>query len=416
MSDDASRSRRSVLVLTSTLPRWDGDPEPRFVLDLARAIGPRFRTVILAPMAPGAAAQETMEGVEVRRFRYAPLRGWERLAAPGAILPNLRARPWLTLLVPAFFVGQLIALIRTLRHQSFDSVHCHWIVPQGLTMAICSVLMRAPPFLLTCHGTDVYSLNSRWLRAIKRRILRRADAVTVVSREIATFLAAHVDPPLIDRCRHIPMGVDIDLFERSGAPGQMRAARILYAGRLSEGKGVEYLLRAVATPQMSGKEVEVRIAGDGPLRRELEELARTLRIADRVSFLGPLPHHRLAAEMASATIFCLPSIVDRSGAREGMPTVLLEAAAASVPIIASNIGGCGALITSGHSGWLVPPADAQAIADAFVYALAHPDIASRMAAEARNRVREYSWSRIGALYADQLEAIMGEGSTRDSAI
>lgn len=403
-------SAPSVLVLSSTLPRWESDTEPRFVLDLARALSARCRPVILAPMAPGAAPHEVMDGVEVRRFRYAPLRRLERLAAPGAIMPNLRSRPWLALLIPAFFLGQLIAVIKMLRGQRFDVVHCHWIIPQGLTMSICSLLMRTPPFLLTCHGTDVYALNGRWLRRLKKSILRRAGTVTVVSPRIGKFLAEEVDEDVAERCRHIPMGVDLDLFQRAGRRRPGARTRILYAGRLTESKGVEYLLRALVSPGIAVKDVQLRIAGNGPLRKQLEQMVARLGLSERVRFLGGIPHPQLARELAHATIFCLPSIMDSSGAREGMPTVLLEAAAASVPIIASDVGGCGDLVVPGHTGWLVPPADEQAIAAALLEAIQYPEEAGRMAAAAHDRVLQYSWTRIGARYAEELEALAAAGA------
>lgn len=401
--------RPSLLVLTSTLPRWSGDPEPRFVLDLAKSLREDYHVTILAPQAPGAAAREVMDGVEVRRFRYAPLRMLEQLAAPGAIMSNLRARSSLAVLIPGFFIGQLVALVRLLRRGRYDVVHCHWMIPQGLTVLACSKFMRTPPLLLTCHGTDVYALNSTWIRILKRAILRRADAITVVSRQMAKFLSESFGAHVLDNCEQISMGVDLSLFRRSERQPPIDEYRVLYAGRLSEGKGVRFLLRAFADPRLADPRITLRIAGAGPLRARLEAETAELGLAGRVRFLGALPHEDLAREMAMASIFCLPSISDASGAREGLPTVLLEAAASGLPIIASDVGGSSDFIRAGETGWLVEPGSEDALAEALADAFHHPHLAERMASAVNARVQDFAWPRVAERYARVIERLIARG-------
>ena len=101
-----------LLVTTSTLPRFEDDPEPRFVVDLARALADRFEITVLAPSFPGAAPRARLFGVDVIRYRYAPVKRWERLAYPGGIMSRLRADPLNWLLVPGMIIGQAIALRR----------------------------------------------------------------------------------------------------------------------------------------------------------------------------------------------------------------------------------------------------------------------------------------------------------------
>ncbi len=405
MSENSGPRRPRLLVLTSTLPRWLEDPEPRFVLDLACAISHRFETVILAPMAPGSKVRELMRGIDIRRFRYAPFRSWECLAAPGAIMPNLRGNPWLGLLIPTFFLGQLLAVIKLLRQEKFDAVHCHWIIPQGLVFRMTSLFVNVPPWLLTCHGADAFTLNTLPMRVIKRWILRAAGAITVVSREIGNFLAEEVNHKPWRRGHHIPMGVDLALFQPLSGPKQSKVPIILYVGRLSEKKGIEYLFRALAVEPLCQRNLQVRIVGNGPLRVPLEQLTHALGIADKVLFVGSLPHHKLTAEFGGATIFCAPSVVAKSGDREGTPTVLLEAAAAGLPIIASDIGGCGDVVESGHSGWLVAPGDSHAIGAAIVEALDVPGKAIEMASGVRKKVEGFSWSQIGRRYAEVIDEL-----------
>lgn len=393
--------RPRLLVLTSTLPRWEGDTEPRFVLDLARAMSDRFEPVILAPMAQGAAARETLEGVRVERYCYAPSRRWERLAAPGAIMPNLRTNPWLFLLVPGFFLAQLVALVLLLRRERFDAIHCHWLIPQGLVVAIASLFTPAPPALLTCHGADAFTLDSAPMRSLKRWILKRFAAVTVVSKEIAERIAplGCGDPV------HLPMGVDLARFG-VGARTPASTPVILYAGRLAEKKGVHHLIEAMADDRLRSRGARLRIVGTGPLQADLEQLAQRLGLGAWVEFLGARPHAALSAEMQAATLFCAPFVIAADGDREGTPTVLLEAAAASLPLVTSDVGGCGEIVETGRSGWLLAPGDRAALTQALVEAIDDPTHASAMAAAARREAERRSWPRIAAGYGDAISGII----------
>lgn len=401
--------RPRVLVTTTTLPRWDGDTEPRFVLDLAIAMGDSYDVTILAPRSPGTAREGVIEGIRICRYRYAPLRRWEVLAAPGAIMPNIRKRPLLGLLVPFLIVGQAIALSRLLRRERFDAVHCHWLIPQGLVYAAISLLGRCPPALLTCHGGDAFTLN-RWpFRALKAWAVRRMAGVTAVSGEIVDYLSAltGLDGPAAE---HIPMGVDLARF-RPAQPrslAEQSAPTILFVGRLAEKKGLPVLLEALRGPDLTRLGAVLRVVGDGPLRGDLEGASRDLAAAGRIHFAGALPHDALAAEFAGAKLFCAPFVIAADGDREGTPTVLMEAASSGIPIVASDIGGCRDIIVPGVSGWLVPSGDAALLAAALTEALSDPEAAQRFAGAARDRVEGFGWRLIGQRYAEAVDAIVTE--------
>lgn len=397
MNGALSTRKPKLLVLTSTLPRWENDTEPRFVLDLARALADRFDPIILAPMAVGAARKETLDGINVERFAYAPRENWQVLATPGAIMPNLRKYRMLWLLVPMLLIAQFFAIVRTIRRERFDVVHCHWIVPQGLMVAVASLFMRMPPIVMTCHGADAFTLEFAFMSYLKRWVLSRADIITVVSREIRDHLACILKREMT----HIPMGVNLDRFVMRQSVVAPEAPIILFAGRLAAKKGVAGLIRVIANPKLAERNAHLRIVGDGPLRKELEELALSLNIGPRVSFVGSVSHEALALEMHGATLFCAPFIIASDGDREGTPTVLLEAAASRIPVITSDVGGCGDIIRSGRSGWLLKPGDETALAEALIEALDNPINAHALATEARKKAEEYAWPNV----ADRFSAL-----------
>jgi glycosyltransferase involved in cell wall biosynthesis len=373
---------------------------------------------IVAPASPGAAAEETLEGIRIQRYRYAPVAAWERLTAPGAIMPNLKRAPFLFLLVPFLFMGQLFSLSRALRREQYDIVHCHWMIPQGLIYALLSVLRRCPPALLTCHGADAFTLNSWPFRLLKRWILGRMTAVTGVSGEISDYLV-QLAPTKAEKVQRLPMGVDLSRFRADPKAIQERKARrmagtpakLLFAGRLAEKKGVPILLEAFRRTLLRHPGITLRIVGDGPLRADLTNAAIDLIEAGTVTLTGAIPHEQLAKEFSEADLFCAPFVVAADGDREGTPTVLLEAAATGLPIVTTDIGGCRDLIEQGQSGWLVAPGDTDQFGAAIQSALETPQLADRYARAAQERVASFGWEVIAGRHAEILHRILSSDRT-----
>jgi glycosyltransferase involved in cell wall biosynthesis len=397
-------------VLTSTLPRFVGDPEPRFVLDLAREQQKTFDVTLLAPAAPEAALEEHLEGVRVVRYRYAPSRSLETLAYPGAILPRLRKSPAHWLLVPLLLWGQYRAAARLLRRERYDCIHAHWLLPQGI---VASRLSRrfAVPYVVTSHGGDIFGLDKPLAVGLKRAVLQGAQRITVVSRAIRDHIAS--DRRLGtggEQLTVIPMGVDLTAFQPAKADpdwtrllGLTRPV-ILFVGRLAEKKGVTFLLRALAQEPLRSTAACVAIIGDGPLKKELERESAELGIAPRVHFLGALNHGQLAVAYASADIFCLPSVIAGGGDREGLPVVLCEAAASALPAVSTRVSGIGEIVQEGSTGLLVPERDAASLSHALARLVQDAGERRRFAAASRERAEFFGWERIGERFRDVLDS------------
>ena len=156
----SAESRPRLLVLTSTYPRWRNETEPGFVHELSRRLTDQFDVRVVGPHAPGALRHENMDGVEIRRFRYAPVR-LQTLVNDGGIVTNLKRQPWKWLLVPSFILGLFWSTWREIRRWRPDVVHAHWLIPQGLVMALLSALSsRTPPYVVTSHGADLFALRT----------------------------------------------------------------------------------------------------------------------------------------------------------------------------------------------------------------------------------------------------------------
>jgi glycosyltransferase involved in cell wall biosynthesis len=402
--------RPNLLVLTSTLPRFADDPEPGFVLNLSKALTADFDITVLAPMGEGAPIEETVDGLSIIRYRYAPFRSWETLAYPGGIMPRLRQQPWRWAQVPMLMLG-LIAAVRRLHGQrQFDLIHAHWLVPQGLAVLCALPDARRPPMVVTSHGGDLHILGHSPAAGLIRWVLQRSSALTTVSpllADEAKALLGHEPPNLAV----IPMGVDVEKFSKKrmttrSCSRQDGEVRLLFVGRLAEKKGVRFLLEALATRTLSQKPVRLQVAGDGPLRQDLEQQARYLKVDHRVEFLGGVPYRQVSELMTAADILVVPSVEAADGDSEGLPTVILEGMAAHLVVVTTPVGGIRQAIDDQCTGRLVPPADAAALAEVLAGLLESPAERQRLAANAFEAVQAYDWKQIAQRYAELLKAVL----------
>ncbi len=395
-------------MLASTFPRWEGDTEPRFVESLSYELAEHFDVSVLVPHCRGAARQETLKNgdreLEVRRFRYCP-DGLETLAYEGGMLSRVRRNPLRLLLLPLFLVAQMRAIWRLHREQAFAATHAHWIIPQGFSVTLLRRLSFAlPPVLLTSHGGDLYALRGRFLEEIKRRVLSRVDAVTVVSEAMRRYCDEKDFAP--GRIDVQSMGVDLDTTFTPGDSSSPREG-LVFVGRLVEKKGVEYLIDAMAilAPQHPG--LRLKIVGDGPLRGSLEARASELGVSDCIRFVGSVLNAEVPDYLRSAMIGVMPSVVAASGDQEGLGLVAVEAMGCGCAVVASDLPAVRDTVIDGQTGLMARPADAADLAAKISRLLEDDFLRERLAEDGRRHVvKNFNWSAVGSAYAGLFEKLI----------
>jgi glycosyltransferase involved in cell wall biosynthesis len=386
-----------VLVLSSTFPAHPNDGTPAFVLDASRHEAKHFDVTAVVPRVPGAARDEHLDGLAIRRFTYFPSR-WEDLA-DGAILENLREKPRGWLQVVPFLIAEILALRRAVRQLRPDVIHAHWLLPQGL---IARLAAPGTPLVVTTLGGDVYALEGRVMRAVKGWIARGAAAVTTQNDEMRARIdeAAGVSGAAVV----MPLGADTTAMASAAAATERQPRTLLFAGRLAEKKGLDVLLRALEGQTEADWSLE--LIGDGPLRARLEATAAEL--PGTVWFRGKQGRGEVAAAMGRCEIFVLPSRPAASGDQEGLPLVLLEAMAAGCAIVASRLPGIDEVIADGESGLLVPAGDPQALRAAIDRLLAEPELRSQLGAAAAKVAEDYSVEAAGDRFVALLRRVIAE--------
>jgi glycosyltransferase involved in cell wall biosynthesis len=253
----------------------------------------------------------------------------------------------------------------------------------------------------TPHGWSTRAgLALRAYEALDRIVFRFFDAVVPLSPALHQELRPHAGSGL----RYIQNGVDIDEVDAAAAVApeatawRQRGELVIgYIGQLISRKGIDTLLRAFAgLPPGSARLV---LVGEGPQRAEFETLARQLGVADRVQFLG-YREDRLAL-LRGFDVLALPSLL------EGIPRCLMEAMAAGIPIIASDIPGCRDLIDAEATGLLFPPGDVDALRNG-MEKLRDAGLRATLSATARNRVvAEFSAAAMARSYSRLYQDLVG---------
>jgi phosphatidyl-myo-inositol alpha-mannosyltransferase len=304
--------------------------------------------------------------------------------------------PFQGTVAPICFSAHSARLIRSaLRSFRPDLVHAH--EPFSPSTAMLATLWSRSPVVATFHAFSersvLYSVAAPFLRPVWRRI----RVGIAVSEAAATFVAARFR----DSLRVIPNGCDLELFA-GGRPREdlPPGHRILWVGRLDEQKGFPVAVRAFAALAAEFPDLIFVVVGEGRDRGAVSALAPEIR--RRALLAGSVPHPDLPGYFAGADAFVAPAL-----GQESFGIVLVEAMAAGVPVVASDIPGYQEVIRRDVDGLLVPPKDPDALARAVRRVLTDPALAARLREGGRARAERFRWDvvieEIEAAYQDALD-------------
>jgi colanic acid/amylovoran biosynthesis glycosyltransferase len=332
---------------------------------------------------------------------------WRQPAALSSVLGRLARDTWRH---PAFLLKDLVLLpricsiARSLRGRGVTHVHAHFATHAGFAAWVIGRLTGLP-YSIVAHGSDVHRH-----RAMMRTKFAEAAFVATVSEFNRRVIEQQCGPDVGDRVKVVRFGVDTSAVGEPEATAEPGAEPVVVCvGTLHEVKGQRYLIEAVHDLVGRGRSVRLVLVGEGADRRELEDLARSLGVDDRVRFEGAVPHRDVIALYRRADVVVAPSVPSRDGRKEGIPTVLIEAMAVGVPVVASDLTGIPELVEHDRTGLLFEPGNSEELAGALERLAAEPGLGTRLAQAGRRRVVEdYDIDRTAAQIAD----LMGLASQR----
>lgn len=299
-----------------------------------------------------------------------------------------------------------VRLASLLRKWRPHIVHSH-MVHANILARLVRPLAWAPVLICTAHSVD--ERGRKGSGRLREFLYRLTDPLCDLTTQVSQAgLQRYIRVGAVPRRKiiHIPNGVDTERFRPSSALREVLREGLdqeghfvwLAVGRLDFQKDYPNLLRAFAMVREERPEAVLLIAGDGPLRPAIEELACDLGLEETVRFLGI--RHDIPELMNAADAYVM------SSSWEGMPMVLLEASAMKLPIVATDVGGNREVVQDGVTGFLVPPKDSAALAQAMLRLMALPE-------EERRRMGESARQHIEANFSldrvvDQWEALYKE--------
>lgn len=313
------------------------------------------------------------------------------------------------------FAARLAGFIAAGRSQ-FSIVNLHG--PAGVVYGVWRRLLGAagPPYVMTLHGLEenrVYAMkrenrkgrarnfalkNRAWHRFYHQPrfawAIRTADAVHCFCRDVRTLLRLKYDLD-DDRIAYIPNGVSqrffVDRDYRSTRP-----LRLLYVGTWLDQRGIYYLREVLPRVFSERPEMRFTFAGPGVPASEIRAFFGEA-LADRLDILDTVPWEKMPQLYAGHDILVFPSLV------EGQPCIILEAMASGMPVVTAEACGMVDIIEHELDGWLVPPADSTALAQAILRLGASSELRERLGRAAQARMRRHTWEIAAARFETLLE-------------
>jgi phosphatidylinositol alpha-mannosyltransferase len=283
-----------------------------------------------------------------------------------------------------------LRVIRAIRDEGFDLLHLHEPLCPGPTAT--AVFLKAAPMLGTFHAAGE-SAGYRWARPLVRWGADRLALRCVVSEDARKLAVASLG----GEYELVFNGVEIDTYAKA-EPSPREGPTIFFCGRHEPRKGLGVLLDAMGHLPATTR---LWIASDGP---ETATLRERYGADERIEWLGRVSEEEKASRLRGADVFCAPSLWG-----ESFGVVLLEGMAAGTPVVASDLPGYANVARAGQDALLVPPGDAEALAEALRSVLEGPDLAAELALSGEARAASFSMDRLADRYIELYHRILPPG-------
>jgi L-malate glycosyltransferase len=281
-----------------------------------------------------------------------------------------------------------------------DIVHAHYASSYGTL----GRLSGFHPYVLSVWGSDIFDFprRSSLHRQLIKRNLAAADRVCSTSHNMAVEAQAYYNGPITVT----PFGIDCDVFSRapnvtSGSDNEFVVGTVK---ALEDTYGIKYLIQSFdlfCKNYRGAKKLRLVIAGGGTRARSLRRLAHDLGLADRISFLGPVPHSHVPEVLNSFSVYCALSL------HESFGVAVLEASACEIPVVATNVGGLPEVVRDQITGFIVPPRDIRATAIACGKLVENESVRRAMGAAGREFVlQNYEWQENAKRMEDVYESVV----------
>lgn len=296
----------------------------------------------------------------------------------------------------AYFFSRKLIKDAKKSNQPYSLTHAFFTVPCGFLSMLLKFEFNLP-YIVSLRGSDVPGYSDRFTILYKLitpliRLIWRGAKKVISNSEGLRELALESSPKQIVEI--IPNGIDTELF----APNEESEARDKFiitpgASRLTDRKGLNFLIEAVAKLAPKYPQILLRIMGEGNAREKLEQFAKDLKLENNCEFVGLVSHEKVPAYYREAKLFVLPSL------NEGMSNAMLEALATGLPLISTQTGGASELVADGKNGFLIKFKDSQDICEKIEKLILDETLRKKMALASRVLAQKLDWKNVAQKYA-----------------
>jgi len=343
---------RTILMMTSSFPRYEGDYFGPWILDYCRELVRQGeRVVILAPrVSDEDIDQLSSDQLIIKRFNYWWTHKAQRLVHPPGMIPQIKSNPYRFLQIPSLLWGYYRKARSIIKEYDISIIHCQWIIPAGFVGALLKLRYKLP-LIVTSQGAELYLSKWHPFSYFTRWTIRQTDHLLPVSQQMAekalTFGASHkqitVVPNTVNTRKFRPF--DCTAF-RQQLDIPEDATVILTVRRLVKEKRVQDVIEVFTSLARDHQNIYLVIGGDGPLKESLIQLSIKSGFSEKVKFLGYVNNYSLPEIYSAADIYVL------SSEQEGLSLSLLEAIACGCIVISTRGTGAEGIIENGVTGYL----------------------------------------------------------------
>jgi len=393
----------NVLIISSSFPRFEGDPRGPFVLD--EAVGLYYKGLdvyVLTQRYNDLPPFSEIRGVKVYRF------WWVHKDDAPIQRKNLRNLDQLL----SYLVSAVFNAIKLVRKHKINIIYAQWTIPSGLIGVIAGWITRRP-VVLAVHGSDLigHLANKRIIKFLNRLIISNANFTIARHRILYKLVVALVG----NRARAIMIPVCIDLakfrhniryslhtkFPRLLSYKKEGFLIVMTVRNLYPVYGIMYLIEAARRVYEinKSKKIVFVVVGDGPQRREIEKLIARYNLKDKVILLGSIPHSDIPELLSMADIFVDPCL-------RGQGVASIEAMAMGKPIVGFYAKNAAVKVIDGVTGYLAPLGNAEMLAEKIAILIDDHQLRSSMAANAVKYARQYDCSKIADKIVDVFMSVI----------
>lgn len=361
-----------ICVFAHTFPRFLGDTAAPFMGTLAESLAKMGHKVIVLVPFDEKLDVVTVRPYEIKFYRYVYPDSLHILGYSRTMKGDKELSLMAYLLSPLLYFWGFLALWKLVREEKIDIISAHWIIPNGFIATLVSKITQVP-FTITIPGSDIYlgSKNPlfKWMIGIAAK---NANDILSDSHHYLTQLNELGFYP--SKTKVIRYGVNMEKFKYETKNKvilnklhiEEHAPVILAVGRVVAKKGFHYLVEAMPGILSKIPNAKLVIVGEGQEKKELENLAESLKIKKAVIFAGTISYKDLPMYYNIADVFVMPSIKDEKGNIDASPVAMMEAMACGVPVVATGFSGTESIILEGKTGYLVKEKNSLDIAKATI--------------------------------------------------